>query len=192
MNDTSPADHTAHTTTSPQIDAWMAALSRGEDVTIYRSRLKSFLLALLMLVIGLVGLAMALTAGLGMALMGWLLVLIGALSMVVFLRRGFSTKPATVISEAGITVWSGSAGAVPWGQITDITLTRSASSTFVMVAVTEEERRRQSGDALSVDLDQEEDGEAPTPVLWLPNGLAVNEQELVTWLEQERAARSAA
>ena len=191
MNDTSPADRTA-SSTSPQIDAWAAVLSRGEDVKLYRSRLKSFLLALLMLVIGLVGLAMALNAGLAMALVGWLLVLIGVLSAVVRLRRGFSTKPATVISEEGITVWSGSAGAVPWGQITDISLARSAASTFVMVAVTEEERRRQSGGALSVDLDQGENGEAPTPTLWLPNGLAVNEEELVTWLEQERAARGVA
>lgn len=190
MNDTSPADRTANST-SPQIETWTAALSRGEDVTIYRSRLKSFLLALLMLVIGLIGLAMALAGDLEMALVGWLLVLIGVLSTVVLLRRGFSPKPATVISDEGITVWSGSAGAVPWGQITDISLMRSAASTFVMVAVTEEERRRQSDDALSVDLDQEENGEAPTPTLWLPNGLAVNEEELVTWLEQERAARSA-
>lgn len=191
MNDTSPADRAAPPTTSPQIDTWTAALSRGEDVTIYRSRLKSFLLALLMLVIGLIGLAMALAGDLEMALVGWLLVLIGVLSTVVLLRRGFSPKPATVISDEGITVWSGSAGAVPWGQITDISLMRSAASAFVMVAVTEEERRRQSDDALSVDLDQEENGEAPTPTLWLPNGLAVNEEELVTWLEQERAARSA-
>ena len=145
-----------------------------------------------MLLIGAIGLVMAPSGELGAALVGWLLVLIGALFTVVLLRRALSRKPAAVISAGGITVWGGSAGPLPWSQITGISLMRSAASTFVMLAVTEEERRRQSGGTLSVDIDQAEPGEGSEPTLWLPNGLAVDEEELVAWLEQERAVRAGA
>lgn len=178
-------------TTSPRIESWAAALSRGEEVTLHRSRLKSVLLALLMLLIGLISLAIGLTAELPLALIGWLLVLISAASVVVLTRRAFSTVPAAVVSGEGIAVGRAAAGPVPWSQITDISVMRSAASTFVLLAVTEQERRRQSGDAAGVDLDLEASDEDSQPVLWLPNGLKADENELAIWLTRERAARGA-
>lgn len=189
MNSTFPTDPSTGSTSSPQIDAWVAALSRGEEVRLHRSRIKSILLALVMLVIGVIGLAMGLVGELGMALIGWLLVLVAAVSVVVLLRRAFSRVPAAVVSVEGITVWGGSAGPVPWSQITGVSVMRSAASAFVILAVTPEERRRQSGGPVGIELDQEQPEEEAEPVLWLPNGLTVDEEELVAWLEQERTAR---
>jgi hypothetical protein len=181
----------AETTTSPRIESWEAALSRGEEVTLYRSRLKSVLLALLMLLIGLISFAVGLTAELPIALIGWLMVLISALSVVVLVRRAFSTVPAAVVSGEGIAVGRATAGPVPWSQITDISVMRSGASSFVILAVTDQERRRQSGDAAGVELDLESADEDSQPVLWLPNGLKADENELVIWLNRERAARVA-
>ena len=214
VNDTTPASSPSPQTSSPQIDTWAAALARGEVVELRRSRLKSFLLVPVMLVIGLIGLAMVLTADFTGILIGGLLVLIGAASAIVLLRRGFARKPAAVISPDGITVRTGAGGPVPWSQITGIDAMRSAASTFVVLAVTEEARRSQAGgeffgvelDATEPGDDSTDPGDVPTepgddssepeedsqPLLWLPNGLAVDEGELVTWLERERIARSAA
>lgn len=66
---------------------------------------------------------------------------------------------------------------------------RSAASTLVILIVTEEERSRQSGDRPGIELDLERSGEDSDPVLWLPNGLAADEHELVAWLSRERAER---
>lgn len=195
MSDTSPSDQPALPSSSAQIDAWAATLARGESVTLQRSRGKSLLLAVVMAVLTLIGIAMVLSGDLGAAVIGAFLVLCGGLSVVVLLRRALSRKPASIVSAEGITVWNGSAGPVPWDRITGFSLMGSGASTFVMLAVTEEERRRQASGTVSIGIDQTELGEeAPSdetaePVLWLPNGLTVDEVELIVWLEQERVAR---
>lgn len=182
--------HETSDTPTPTIDAWAAALARGEEVRIHRSRLKSLLLALLMLLTGLVGPVLMLAADLPLSLVGALLVLIGAVSVVVLLRRAFSSTPAAVISHEGGAVGKAAAGPVPWSQITDVSLMRSAASTFVLLAVTAQERRRQSAGAAGVEIDLAPSEEDSQPVLWLPNGLAVDENQLATWLQRERAVRA--
>ncbi|MGP9745509.1 STM3941 family protein [Brachybacterium sp. AOP29-B2-41] len=182
---------TGDMTSSPQIEAWAAALSRREEVALHRSRLKSVLLALVMLVVGLIGLALGLAADLVLALVGWLLVLVSIVSVVVLVRRALSRQPAAVVTAEGITVGRGTAGPIPWSQITDVSVMRSGASSFVILAVTEQERRRQSGDSAGVELDLARTEEESQPVMWLPNGLAADENELAIWLTRELTARQA-
>lgn len=111
--------------------------------------------------------------------------------MVVFVRRALSRRSAAVVTAEGITVGRGTAGPVPWSQITDVSVMRSAASTFVILAVTDQERRRQSGDAPGVELDLARSEEESQPVVWLPNGLTADENELAIWLTRELATRRA-
>jgi hypothetical protein len=145
-----------------------------------------------MLVIGLIGLAMALAGDSSSALVGGLLALVGAISVVVLLRRALSSTPAAVITGEGIALGRAAAGPVPWSQITQVSAMRSAASTFVLLLVTEEERRRQSEGTGAIEVSREQPDAGSKPVLWLPNGLTVDEAELATWLERERSARGRA
>ena len=172
---------------------WAATLDHGRTVGLRNSRRSAAGLLLICLLFAVSGLWMAFDDdGIFIAIIGWIAVIFFGFGLIVFVGRLFSFKPSVTVSTVGISSpTTARAGTVPWASILEVRTVRQNSNTFIEIAITEDEAMHQSAAGLGVATAVNEDG-SEQPVLWLPNGLKANSEELVAWLDTERKTRGSA
>lgn len=179
------------TTPKNDVDAWAAALGQGLTVPFTFSRGKTVFMIVVSLIFVLIGLAMAGGDSILWKVIGWLAVVLFAMSVVVQIRRLFRREPAIEVSPEGVTMTTAKAGTIPWSHILDVRGIKQSSNVFIELVVTTEEADRQAASGLTVGERELEDGTSQK-VLWAPNGVAVSKPALCAWLHQESMARRVA
>lgn len=174
--------------TNKNIEAWSAALARGEAVTFRSSRAKAIGRTLAAAVIVLLCLVMASTADAGILwkTAGWIGAIMFGLGVVVNVFRLLSRAPVVMVSSDGIAM---NGASVAWAQITGINPVKQYSNVYIELVVTDEQAERQTATGHGSS-ERELHDSTTVRVLRLPNGLAVHKPELCYWLEQEREARA--